>query len=558
MIKFKILVIIFSVFSVFCAIPKSKTDKTQFVATVGNNHITLQSFLDRYEDYLIWTGVQDNMQARFAVLNNMVNEILLRNYDDNSKVYNNPEYNKEIEGAKKETILAFLNDREVYAKINVTEDELREAYIRSKTKVAVRHLYAATLKEADNLYKLLEMGVSFKELAKQTFTDTTLKNNGGYLGYINWGETDPNFENVAYSLKVGETSKPVKTAEGYSIIKVEDRIQDPFMTEDEFVRMKHKLTRAVRISKKIPYEEAYLKKVFDKTKVKFNEKALAAVLDDLKKTNYDDVNIELNKSSNKIYKDCVKFEDKIYSQREIEKKIFEVPKYNLEMLTNVKRVKEAVLGLIMQDVLLGIAKDKGYDTTSYVTDTFNQLANNIYLNYKRNEILDLVPVADSEIVKYYKDNIGYYSKEKEMNVQEIVVDNDSLALALKKKIEGGGDFGRLAEEYSLRKWSAKNKGIMELSPVSNFGDMKDTLWDSPLGKILGPIKFDKYFGIFRVLSKKDSQPIDINLVKSQIIKAIKNEKGFPYMKKHLDALSKKATIKINDDLIKNYDINLAG
>ena len=53
-------------------------------------------------------------------------------------------------------------------------------------------------------------------------------------------------------------------------------------------------------------------------------------------------------------------------------------------------------------------------------------SNNIYLNYKKNEILDIVPVADSEIVKYYNDNIGYYTSEKEMNVQEIVVSNDSL------------------------------------------------------------------------------------------------------------------------------------
>jgi parvulin-like peptidyl-prolyl isomerase len=236
-----------TLFSVIVVFPQNNKDTSQIVATVGNQNTTFKNYLDRYEDYLIWTGVQDNMQARYAILNNMINEILLRNYDDNSKVYNNPEYVKEIEWAKKEAILAFLKDREVYAKITATDDELRQAFKRSKTKVAVRHLYAATEKEADNLYNLLKIGVSFDELAKQTFTDTLLKNNGGYLGFINWGETDPDFENVAYSLKIGEISQPVKTAQGYSIIKVEDKIQDPFLTEDGFVNMKHKLERAVRI-----------------------------------------------------------------------------------------------------------------------------------------------------------------------------------------------------------------------------------------------------------------------------------------------------------------------
>jgi parvulin-like peptidyl-prolyl isomerase len=274
--------------------------------------------------------------------------------------------------------------------------------------------------------------------------------------------------------------------------------------------------------------------------------------------NYNDVsNLELNNTSGKIYKDCVKFKDKVYSQREIEKKILEVPKYNRDLLTDVKLLKNAVIGLIMQDVLLGIAEEKGYDSTSYVLETDSNLANNIYLNYKRNEILDIVPVADSEIVKYYNDNIGYYTSEKEMNVQEIVVSNDSLAHILINKIENGEDFGLIAEKYSLRKWSAVKKGIMGLSPVSVFGNMKDTLWDSPVGKIFGPVKFENYFGIFRVLEKKDGLPVDIGSVKPQIITNIKNEKGFPYMKKKLEVLAKKTTVWFNDDLIKNYNIKLS-
>ena len=554
----KLRFLILSFFSILVVFPQNNIDTTQIVATVGNQNTTFKNYLDRYEDYLIWTGLHDNIQARYAILNNMINEVLLRNYDDNSKVYNNPEYLKEIHWAKNQTILSFLKDREVYAKITASEDELRQAYLRSKTKVAVRHLYAATEKEANNLYSLLKIGVSFDELAKQAFTDTLLKNNGGYLGFINWGETDPDFENVAYSLKIGEFSQPVKTAQGYSIIKVEDIIQDPFLTEDGFVQMKHKLERAVKISKKISSEVAYLKTVFDKTQVKFNDKVILAVLDDLKNTNFENRNnLELNNTSGRIYNDCVNFKDKVYSQREIEKKLFDVPKYNRDLLTDARTLKNAVIGLIMQDVLLGIAEEKGYDTVSYVLDTYRNLENNIYLNYKKNEISEIVPVADSEILKYYNDNLPFYTSEKEMNVQEIVVSKDSLALTLKNKIANGEDFGQLAEKYSIRKWSAVKKGIMGLSPVSAFGNMKDTLWNSPLGKIFGPVKFENYFGIFRVLEKKDGLPIDIGLVKSQIVSNIKNEKGFPYMKKKLEALAKKTTVWFNDDLIKNYNIKLS-
>ena len=554
----KFTILILALFSVNIVFPKDNKDTSQIVASVGNQNTTFKKYLDRYEDYLIGTGLRDNMQARFAILNNMINEILLRNYDDNSRIYNNPEYIKEIGWVKKETILAFLKDQEVYAKITASEDELRQAYISSKTKVSVRHLYASTEKEADNLYNLAKIGVSFEELAKQSFTDTTLKNNGGYLGFIDWGETDPDFENAAYTLKIGEISKPVKTAQGYSIIKVEDKIQDPFLTENDFVNMKHKFERAVKISKKIPSESAYLKQIFDQTQVKFNDKALSSILNDLQDMNYDASNyFESNNISQKLYKDCVRLKDKVYSQRDIEKKILEVPKYNRDLLTDIGRLKSAIIGLIMQDVLLGIAVEKGYDTTSYVLETENKFTDNIFLNYKKNEIYDLVPVSDSEIVKYYNDNSGFYKSEREMNVQEIVVENDSLALVLKNNIEKGADFGQLAQKYSHRKWSAEKKGVMGFSPVSVFGDMQDTLWDSPIGKVFGPVKFDNYYGIFRVLEKKDGVPVDIGLVKKQITYNIQNIKGFPFMIKRLEALAKKTTVKFDADLIKNYKFNLA-
>jgi len=87
------------VIAIVCGVnasPKGQTEKTQIVASVGDSRITFQDFSDRYEDYLIFTGLQDNLQARYAILNNMINEILLRQYDDNSKVYGNPEYKREI------------------------------------------------------------------------------------------------------------------------------------------------------------------------------------------------------------------------------------------------------------------------------------------------------------------------------------------------------------------------------------------------------------------------------------------------------------------------------
>ena len=551
-IRFLIIILAFSSVLVFS---KSNSGSSKVLAVVGNYKITLEQFSDRYKDYLVYSGVQDNIQLRYSILNNMVNEILLRNYDNNSRIYKNPEYKKEIKWAKKQTVLAFLKDREIYAKITAPENEIREAYRRSNIKLAVRHLYARTKKEADNLYHLLKIGVDFKKLAKQVFTDSILQNNGGYLGYITWGQTDPNFEDTAYSLNVGEISKPVRTAEGYSIIKLEDKIVDPLMTETDYLNKRHKIERGVKINKKKACENAYIKKIFGDNKIEYNNKSIENILNDLK--NSEAGNIEFNaKAENIPY--CVKYKGIDYSQKEIENLLSQTPRYNLEKLVDEKAVKSGILGLLMQKKLLTIAEEKGYDTTSYVASTLSKLQNEIYLKYKRNEILSQVNIPDSDLYEYYNENIAYYSSENEMNVQEILLQNPDTLSFVKEKLKEGEKFGELAEKYSLRKWSSRNKGEMGLAPVSNYGEFKDTLWNAPIGKIIGPFKIDKYFDFFKVIQKKDGKPVDFNLVKSQILYNVRNERGFPYMKRHIDSLSKKIDIKINEDILKNYSLNLAG
>ncbi len=110
----------------------------------------------------------------------------------------------------------------------ISEAELKLAYDEESKKLTdterlrARHVLVATEKEAIDVLAKLKKGAKFEDLAKQYSLDGS-KDYGGDLGYFTQPEMVPEFSKAAFTLKKGETSKPIKTDFGWHIIRVEDR-----------------------------------------------------------------------------------------------------------------------------------------------------------------------------------------------------------------------------------------------------------------------------------------------------------------------------------------------
>lgn len=72
----------------------------------------------------------------------------------------------------------------------------------------------------DSVYRALKDGADFAELAKLVSQDPGTAGRGGILPWIGPNQVVKEFEDVAYSLKVGEISKPFLMSYGYDIIKL--------------------------------------------------------------------------------------------------------------------------------------------------------------------------------------------------------------------------------------------------------------------------------------------------------------------------------------------------
>jgi parvulin-like peptidyl-prolyl isomerase len=82
-----------------------------------------------------------------------------------------------------------------------------------------RHILVETKAEADRI-RAQATPQNFAALAREHSTDTGSASQGGNLGEIQRGQLVPEFEKVAFSLKHGQISQPVKTQFGWHIIMV--------------------------------------------------------------------------------------------------------------------------------------------------------------------------------------------------------------------------------------------------------------------------------------------------------------------------------------------------
>lgn len=143
--------------------------------------------------------------------------------------------------------IVILDPAKVGAGIQITDAQLQSAYkdhiadFQTPERVQARHILlksdasndAAVKAKAEELLKQIQGGADFAKLAKEKSEDTGSGANGGELGWIVKGQTVPEFEKAAFSLKVGETSGLVKTTYGYHIIQVEAHEQAHLQPFDE-------------------------------------------------------------------------------------------------------------------------------------------------------------------------------------------------------------------------------------------------------------------------------------------------------------------------------------
>jgi peptidyl-prolyl cis-trans isomerase D len=105
------------------------------------------------------------------------------------------------------------------------EEQVRARHILFKLpEEATAEQEAAVREKAEQVLHELRKDGDFAALAQQYSEDMASREKGGDLGFFSRGQMVKPFEDAAFSLPVGELSELVRTAFGYHILRLEDKI----------------------------------------------------------------------------------------------------------------------------------------------------------------------------------------------------------------------------------------------------------------------------------------------------------------------------------------------
>jgi peptidyl-prolyl cis-trans isomerase C len=162
------------------------------------------------------------------IINGFIREKILLDASEKSKYNDNPEYRHKLAVLMQMTKVTLYLDE--YARHRISDSMLREGYARYVKEVKehddlkLSHILFKTEAEADKVYKeIQDKKITFDEAVKQYSVDDSSKARNGEIGTMSYGNVPPalmNVQQVAYTLKEGQISKPIQTRMGWHILKL--------------------------------------------------------------------------------------------------------------------------------------------------------------------------------------------------------------------------------------------------------------------------------------------------------------------------------------------------
>lgn len=208
------------------------SESEKILAKVGEMVITQRELDKLVSSYLKNKQVKQvkpfTLEDKKKLLDQMVKGALMVMEAEREKLEETPDVKAKLWRYRHELLLQEYINKKIIPTVTVSDEEVEQKIkenpnLISKESLTLKEILVKTEKEAEEVYEELTKGRDFSEIATKKSISTTGVSGGHMKQPVARGQLPKALEEVAFSLKKGEFSKPIKTENGYYLLYLVER-----------------------------------------------------------------------------------------------------------------------------------------------------------------------------------------------------------------------------------------------------------------------------------------------------------------------------------------------
>lgn len=312
----------------------------------------------------------------------------------------------------------------------------------------------------DSIATMLKNGADFAELATQYSEDQGSKINGGDLNYFERRMMIKEFDEVAFSLEVGQISDIVTTPYGFHIIKLTDKKPQPTIEEEK--------ENLKKIYKQTRYNDDLLK-LHNHLREKYGYKLNESLYKFISKQDTTRINATYWKSD---WRESVK-----------DSTLFTLGGANYSLDTVVARVEnvfefnnQPFNDFQVTNFVAKVSGDAALDLEALNLDKSNEEFKDLMDDYKSGiyifklqdeEVWGKINIDSLKLVAHYEKTKEKYKWGDRVELAEIFSKNDSLIKVYKSWLDAGENFDSIAAKYTERPGFKEKAGKFAMLDINS-------------------------------------------------------------------------------------------
>lgn len=554
----------------------SAQNENEVLAKIGSDAITVEQFQNRFDfmPHLNYSNSNiDSIKKEFFY--SLVAEKLWALEADELQIDTIESVKLSLKSLEKLFVKDELYKREVDSKIVVTANEIKTGLTR-----VTRILNALIITSPDSekiwkFYNSFQAGASFDSV----LVSLKMPQKPFEVKYGSF--EDETMEEVLYSLKLNEISKPIKSKNNWFIFQLVSDEQD-LSIDPSKDHAKNIVIKKLRDRKAQKLGRAYLDKLFIGKSINADRRLFDIMSDklldilivrtgktksdslidvqlieaDIKKVLSSLNPVDLNAAFINLDPDPANIKDFLYYT--IYQKVFFDSFSSIKFKQSLNRI---VKKFIEDELISREGFKNGLDKLPSVKNDL-QIWKNYYLSeVLMNSYADSITITDDDmerLITEEKDLPG----SLQVNIREILTENIDDAEKVLNELNDGKDFESLAKIYNQRAWTKKSNGEWGFFNPSKAGEIGRIAAGLVIGQIYGPIKVNEGYSIFKLIDKKNQSGIQNTVLDKDSLKFIKVKLALGKMDNLINektvSLARKYKISIDEQLlqkVKTSEIN---